>query len=350
MRKNIIESIDNGCLIVNYTGHGGIDLWAHERIFQVEDILLLSNRHKLPFFFAISCSSGMFQHPERESMAEKLVKAENRGAIASWVATGSLYIDPFIPLGQEFFKAFNEHKDCTIGSIIEQTILGYMSHPWYDTELLKEYTFFGDPALKFNNINKQAPFVKIYANGRSVLEGDYLASIIEITAEVNAFQNIDINSIQVIINDQKYTEFDYLPQNKNSGMVNFEYKFEYGAHEVRIFATDSTGVTGEDRIFFHVADELEIKNVLNYPNPMQTVTNFTFILNQPAEVSIKIYTVAGRLIQVLHHYADASFNSIKWHGFDKDGDKVANGVYFYKIIAKSDSKKATAVETLVKME
>ncbi len=141
-----------------------------------------------------------------------------------------------------------------------------------------------------------------------------------------------------------------MPNDKTNGTVLYQDSFEAGTHELRIIAVDSTGATGEDRITFQVAEQLKILNVLNYPNPMQSNTNFTYTLTQPAEVTIKIYTISGRLIKTIRDYSNASFNMVEWDGLDGDGDRIANGVYLYKVIAKQGDKSIGCVERLVKME
>ena len=64
-------------------------------------------------------------------------------------------------------------------------------------------------------------------------------------------------------------------------------------------------------------------------------------LNQPnAEVEIKIYTLAGRLIRKIEMEPTevlAGFNMVPWDGLDADGDRPANGVYLYKISAHRPS-------------
>lgn len=82
-------------------------------------------------------------------------------------------------------------------------------------------------------------------------------------------------------------------------------------------------------------DEMAITSVMNYPNPFDRDTYFTFIMNQPGEVSVKIYTIAGRLIKTLKEEFDTSgYHQIHWDGYDEDGDIPSNGVYLYKVVAK----------------
>ncbi|MCW9065746.1 MAG: T9SS type A sorting domain-containing protein, partial [Ignavibacteriaceae bacterium] len=74
----------------------------------------------------------------------------------------------------------------------------------------------------------------------------------------------------------------------------------------------------------------------NYPNPTSGETYFTFKLTQiPENISIKIFTIAGRLIKEIDLASSElkfDFNKIYWDGRDEDGDPIANGVYIYKVI------------------
>lgn len=89
-----------------------------------------------------------------------------------------------------------------------------------------------------------------------------------------------------------------------------------------------------------VSTQSRIAELYNYPNPFDHETSFTFLLTgaePPPEVEVKIYTVAGRLIRKLSYPASTmriGYNGLKWDGRDEDGDALANGVYFYKLIAK----------------
>ncbi|MBA7690116.1 hypothetical protein ES703_98640 [subsurface metagenome] len=87
--------------------------------------------------------------------------------------------------------------------------------------------------------------------------------------------------------------------------------------------------------------DLEITNVTNYPNPCDGNTEFIFYLHSDAdEVTIRIYTVGGRLIKTMS-LGDLSYGHYEqgWDGKDGEGDEVANGVYFYKITAENGDKK-----------
>jgi hypothetical protein len=122
--------------------------------------------------------------------------------------------------------------------------------------------------------------------------------------------------------------------------------FESSAGEVQL-QTDLKEVTsssprcsrqrrleGEAASNFAFRKRASIASVMNYPNPMRGNTCFAYELSQPAEVTIKIYTISGRLIQVLNDYSECS--SIPSNGTDAIRTRpIANGVYLYKVIAKA---------------
>ncbi len=92
-RAAIINAINDGRLIVNYTGHGSTQLWASEKLLQISSISSLNNIGKYPFFVPMTCNEGYFIYPQAQgfnypSLAESLVRASNRGAIASFSPMG----------------------------------------------------------------------------------------------------------------------------------------------------------------------------------------------------------------------------------------------------------------------
>ena len=85
---------------------------------------------------------------------------------------------------------------------------------------------------------------------------------------------------------------------------------------------------------------VKLTDCLVYPNPTRGTPNehtrFTFKLSRAAFVSVKIYTIAGRLVRVLPAVACGfGYNQIEWDGLDKDGQYLANGVYLYKLDAQA---------------
>ena len=110
--------------------------------------------------------------------------------------------------------------------------------------------------------------------------------------------------------------------------------------------------TNFDTAFFdiNVSDGLFVNDLYNYPNPMRNETNFIFNLSGTVSeylFKIKIYTVSGRLIKELDYNAGIGNNSVLWDGRDNDGDFVANGTYFYKLIVGDEAGSELKIQKLV---
>ena len=127
-----------------------------------------------------------------------------------------------------------------------------------------------------------------------------------------------------------------------------------GVNTVRVRAWNSYDVSGTAETTFQVAssDQLSVTDIFNYPNPFgASGTEFTFRQNQstPLSVTVKIFTVAGRLIRTVDCYAPGdSFVKIPWDGRDKAGDVIANGVYLYKLIVRTADGKYS-IESIGKL-
>ena len=83
----------------------------------------------------------------------------------------------------------------------------------------------------------------------------------------------------------------------------------------------------------------ETSLLANYPNPFNPETWIPYQLATPAEVSLHIYAVDGRLIRTLTlghqpvgNYQDKS-RAAYWDGRNEIGEPVASGVYFYTLTA-----------------
>lgn len=73
----------------------------------------------------------------------------------------------------------------------------------------------------------------------------------------------------------------------------------------------------------------------NVPNPFNPVTSVAY--DVPAgggDVHISIYDVAGRFVrELVHEHRPAGVFSVQWNGDDDRGQRVASGVYFYRMRA-----------------
>lgn len=206
-----------------------------------------------------------------------------------------------------------------------------------------------------------APEIRLTIDGNEILSGDFISATPVIKVEL--FDDTDLsisdttalrlrlNEVPVFFNSSEIT---YTFNQSNPKMVvEYKPKLSDGEYFLRVSGVNAFGIpadtTGLNK-YFSVMNEPRILNVYNYPNPFKDDTYFTFRLSQiPDELKINIYTVAGRKIRTIDVPVNGisyDFNKIYWDGRDEDGDQLANGVYFYRVIMKKGDKVERITEKL----
>jgi flagellar hook capping protein FlgD len=69
----------------------------------------------------------------------------------------------------------------------------------------------------------------------------------------------------------------------------------------------------------------------NYPNPFNPQTAIRFTSARSGRVDVRIFDVAGRLVQTITKTATSGVNEVRWNGQSSDGKNLASGVYFVKV-------------------
>jgi hypothetical protein len=74
--------------------------------------------------------------------------------------------------------------------------------------------------------------------------------------------------------------------------------------------------------------------VQNYPNPFNPHTTIAFSLSARGRVALAIYDVNGGIVRTLvNETRAAGAYELTWDGRDDNGQAVASGVYFYRLVA-----------------
>jgi len=113
-----------------------------------------------------------------------------------------------------------------------------------------------------------------------------------------------------------------------------------GRHLISIECKDLAGNTSVKTIEVKHLKSFAVENPLNYPNPILkgTSTKLSFQLSQAADqIIIRIYSTTGRLVKEINAGpALVGYNEVPWDVRDNWGDYLANDVYLYTVIAKSN--------------
>jgi hypothetical protein len=137
-------------------------------------------------------------------------------------------------------------------------------------------------------------------------------------------------------------------ENKNKAEIEFLPEFlEDGIYQLQVKSKDaSNNLSGANqyKIDFEVITKSMISNVLNYPNPFSTSTQFVFTLTGselPEAMNISIMTVSGKIIKTITKaelgdiHIGLNRTEYTWDGTDDFGSPLANGVYLYRVNLKS---------------
>ncbi len=156
------------------------------------------------------------------------------------------------------------------------------------------------------------------------------------------------HKLEGIINDDELNSIDlsqYYIGDIDSGGKNGEVRYKFsnlssGDYKLEIKVWDVFNNPSEKVTYFSVipGDQVELRNVWNYPNPFSSSTTFLFDhnQNQSVDVKINIYSIAGRLVNVLEKKnINDKYVKIDFDGRDKEGSLLANGTYLYKITVTS---------------
>ena len=146
----------------------------------------------------------------------------------------------------------------------------------------------------------------------------------------------NITSEASVLNDFFESDTD----SYTSGMVRYPLKdLPAGKHTIKVKAWDIANNSAEKSTEFLVVNGQQefLDRVLNYPNPFTTNTRFEFdhdLNNTNLNIHVYIYSVSGKLVKTVEHtsfYPGNRVNDVRWNGRDDYEDKLARGVYLYKI-------------------
>jgi len=201
-------------------------------------------------------------------------------------------------------------------------------------------------------LDTTAPTMSVYLDSRSFRSGDMVSE--DPVLYVDLVDSNGINTsvsglghrIEAWVNNspqsKDVTEFySSKLDNYQEGTVQYQLTgLPLGRNAIRVRAWDThnNAITGDAVFEVASSQQLRISDVMNYPNPFAGGTSFTFKQNQLSSLTVlvKVYTLAGRLIQSLETVtAGDPFIRIAWDGRDRDGDVLANGVYLYKVIVRT---------------
>lgn len=211
------------------------------------------------------------------------------------------------------------------------------------------------------------PLLDVTFDGVHILNNDIVSSKPNILVKLKdesrflALADTALIKVQVRFPDQSLHEYHFndsmiftpanLASGENTASIDFRPYFpEDGEYELIVSGRDVNGNKAGNldyHISFTVINKPMISNLLNYPNPFTTSTAFVFTVTgsqPPQNMRIQILTITGKVVREITMnelgpiHVGRNITDFKWDGTDMYGQKLANGVYLYRVLTNLNGK------------
>lgn len=292
--EDFLRQIKKGCLIFNYTGHGGEGGLTEERIIDIPTIDGLDNFNRLPLFITATCEFSRYDDPARTSAGELCLLNPKGGAVALLTTCRVAYSSTNDVLNQKVInKLFTKvnGKWPTLGDVVQKTKSELQqSYPYANFHLL------GDPAMPLAYPGMKTNTSKINTLAVDTTRLDTLSALAKIT----------ITGFVSDTSGHKLTNFN--------GIV-YPTVFDKEQNVVCLVNDPATSLSTVDIVPFQFTLQ---KNILYHGKAQVTNGDFSFTFLVPKDISFA--PGPGRI----SYYAT-------------NGDLDANG-YYSRIVVGGESK------------
>nr|WP_210466037.1 C25 family cysteine peptidase [Rufibacter roseolus] len=229
--------------------------------------------------------------------------------------------------------------------------------------ILPEQNYFNNTLEVPFNVNLTAgmpPVLDVVFDGVRILDGDIVSPspLISMVLKDNS-RKIPITnpaSMKVYLKkeDGDFEEIEvstnpnirwYPADDKNDFRVEYHpEKLADGKYTLEVQGFDALGQrAGNERysVNFEVVNASSVTNFYPYPNPFSSKTRFVFTLTGstvPDKMKIQIMTVTGKVIREVQKEElgpikiGNNVSEFAWDGTDEYGERLANGVYLYRVV------------------
>lgn len=255
-KSALLKSLDEGSLLVNYTGHGGEVGWSNAQILDISDINKIANGNHLPAYITATCEFGRWDDPTRKSGAETLLQRRDGGSIAMFTTVRVVFSGPNHTLNTNYYNYVFDYDDMeqrwpTMGEVFMRT----KNVSWANSVNNRNFSLLGDPAMQLAYPEHKSVVTKI--NGATVDSiSDTLATLSLITVEGEARDQQD-NLLPNFSGDLYVTVFD-----RSSKFTTRRYPYTFIWRKNRVFKGTAAIQNGRFSFQFVVPADISYEDQL----------------------------------------------------------------------------------------
>ncbi|MDR1633222.1 MAG: type IX secretion system sortase PorU [Dysgonamonadaceae bacterium] len=145
-KKSFLRQLNEGCFLVNYTGHGSTSAWSAEDMLNISDVRQM-NYKNLPLWITATCDFGWFDGINTSGGEEAFLNKES-GAIALYTTSRVVYSEANFDINDKLirylFTTDGTGKHLRLGDVLRKSKNDLSGNNKLN------YVLLGDPALMLN--------------------------------------------------------------------------------------------------------------------------------------------------------------------------------------------------------
>ncbi|MCS7072952.1 MAG: C25 family cysteine peptidase, partial [Bacteroidia bacterium] len=225
--------------------------------------------------------------------------------------------------------------------------------------------------------DKINPILDVTFDGKHIIDGDIVSPKPEIMIQVNDENNYFVLDDTTCVDYVKFmkdgdnpndpahrvhftdSRLQFIPANLPENKAKILFRpgtLPDGYYRLEVMGRDKSGNasgTVNYMIKFRVINESTITNIVNYPNPFSTSTRFVYTLtgsDLPEVFKIQIFTITGKFVKEIDLretgdvFIGTHITNVAWDGTDEYGDRLANGIYLYKVLLRMPNQQTIKLE------
>jgi len=308
----------------------------------------------------------------RDTTHIELIDASTAEKISShiyrWVQSGPNSYVPFDYkiAGKEIYQGYWDYDTAKI--IVPKVLTTHL--PVIKLSNFKNYQSGGLDSIRvYGNAlpspDQIGPEITFYDGARRLKDGDWVNREFILTGKLTDESGVnllnskeDARGFYLYVNHDLQNKIDlrdyflYEQNSYTSGAFNAEISLPEPTDTITVNVADNNFNQTTKKIILNaeVYGQIAIENFLIYPNPVRNKNGiwFTFNLTSTGLVTLKIFTISGRLIKMMDNIpCHAGYNQRFWDGTDQFKDEISNGVYLVKALVESENGKDEVFEKFI---
>ena len=287
--RAINDQVSRGALIINYTGHGGTQGLAHEKILTTNDIRSWTNKEKLPLFMTATCEFSRYDQYDRaedlevSSGGEEVLLNTEGGGIGLFTTTRLVYSGPNHALNERFYEVVFEKDENQAYHRLGDIII-YSKNNTGSGINKRNFTLLGDPSMRLSYPTHRVVTDSI--NGSPVsLENDTLSALqwVTVSGHLENEDSLHMNGFSGMVYPRVFDKERTIETLANDGGS----VFTFNARNNILYSGEATVNEGRFSFGFYIPKDI------NYAYGLGKISYYSNNQEIDAHGSYEDFTVGG---------------------------------------------------------